>query len=129
MSRRYKATQECVKCSQQRHSGTLDALIPGIAPSVRKRPIPEHKPRHLIDGKEVALSPLEDDVFSMLFNARGRVLSRDALHKGMYGRPLDGGPGDKIVLVYIYKLRRKLQETNFKITTRHTHGWSLERAA
>ena len=58
-----------------------------------------------LDGRPVELSPTEFDLLHALASQPGRVYSRDALLKRLWG---DGFPVDRVVDVHVANLRRKL---------------------
>ncbi len=57
-------------------------------------------------GRALALTVKEYDLLDALAQARGRILSRDELLDRLY--PAPGGPGPRIIEVFLSKLRRKL---------------------
>ncbi len=60
-----------------------------------------------VDGRPVKLSRREHSIFMALAERRGRVISKEGLFEAVYG--LTGSqPFDKVIDVYICKLRRKL---------------------
>ncbi len=62
-----------------------------------------------VDGRAVKLSRREHSIFMALAERRGRVISKERLFEAVYG--LTGSqPFDKVIDVYICKLRRKLSD-------------------
>jgi Response regulators consisting of a CheY-like receiver domain and a winged-helix DNA-binding domain len=59
-----------------------------------------------LNGKRIGLSANEFRILQVLFEARGRVLSRDQLQDCLY--PGGTEVGSNVVAVYVHQLRRKL---------------------
>lgn len=59
------------------------------------------------EGQTLSLTVKEYDLLQALAQARGRVLTRDDLFDRLYPGP-GGGPGARIIEVFLCKLRRKL---------------------
>lgn len=73
--------------------------------------------------REWRLTRCEAAVFGLLYRRKGTV-SRDAVMTVLYGDRPDP-PSDKIVNIFIWKLRRKLDPFGIEIATRHGIGWEL----
>lgn len=73
----------------------------------------------------IQLTSQEAEILFILNNRP--VVNRDAVMYGVYGE--GNWPMDKIVDVYICKLRKKLAGTALSITTIWGKGWRLELAA
>lgn len=80
-----------------------------------------------IDGKRVRIRGMQLAVFGILYNSKGKVWSRDELHKLMYKNRHDGGAMEDCVKVVICELRKKLRDTRFAIKNRHALGWYMVR--
>lgn len=60
------------------------------------------------DGEEVSLTPTEFDLLAYLMARRGQALSRDAIHRDVWGHEFDRGTN--LIDVYVNYVRRKLDE-------------------
>lgn len=107
-------TANCPTCGQ-----CIRNSLP-TAPPREDRPL-------LIDGKRIALTDLEGDLFALIYNARGGVVLRTEMHCAIYGVRLDGGPDPKIFDTVVFNLRRKLVGTAFRIITHKGVGYGLQR--
>jgi two-component system cell cycle response regulator CtrA len=61
-----------------------------------------------IEGRRLKLSHREHAIFSHLALQHGRVISKENLYEAVYGM-LDNQPFDKVIDVYICKLRKKIE--------------------
>ena len=61
-----------------------------------------------VEGRRLKLSHREHAIFSHLALQAGRVISKDHLYSAVYGM-LDAQPFDKVIDVYICKLRKKIE--------------------
>ncbi len=66
--------------------------------------------RVLLNGAEVAVTPIEYKLLSCLAMNEGRILSWESLLKEVWGHD-DWNGGDKLVKVSIGRLRKKLEGT------------------
>lgn len=83
----------------------------------------------LIDGCKVLLNEGERNLFMVLYNARRRM-SRIEVHEALYSHRADGGPTENQVSVYVWRLRKKLEPTRFRIRSMRGSinvGYSLYR--
>jgi two-component system cell cycle response regulator CtrA len=81
-----------------------------------------------VDGKRIKLSHREHSIFYYLARNRGRVMSKEAVYTAVYGA-IDGEPFDKVIDVYICKLRKKLAEATDGqqfIETVYCRGYKLD---
>lgn len=60
------------------------------------------------DGEEVSLTPTEFDLLTYLMARRGQALSRDAIHRDVWGHEFERGTN--LIDVYVNYVRRKLDE-------------------
>ena len=60
------------------------------------------------DGEEVPLTPTEFDLLTYLMARRGQALSRDTIHRDVWGHDFDRGTN--LIDVYVNYVRRKLDE-------------------
>jgi two-component system cell cycle response regulator CtrA len=84
-----------------------------------------------VDGKPVKLSQREHAIFHYLARHRGRVVSKEAVYTAVYGA-IDAEPFDKVIDVYICKLRKKLAEATggaHFIETVYCRGYKLDEPA
>lgn len=58
-------------------------------------------------GEEVSLTPTEFDLLTYLMARRGQALSRDTIHRDVWGHDFDRGTN--LIDVYVNYLRRKLE--------------------
>lgn len=75
-------------------------------------------------GQVVALTGLEAALFDLLHDAKGRVISKEALMAGLYWSS-DRDPDIKILDVMVCKLRRKLKPLGVEIQTVHSRGYRM----
>jgi DNA-binding response OmpR family regulator len=74
----------------------------------------------------VALTPVEMDVLLALASAFPRKVDRGFIFDAVYWRRAGGEePEDRIVDVYIHKLRRKMRTMPVQIDNQYGAGWSL----
>lgn len=66
--------------------------------------------RCTVDGDEIHLTPTEFDLLAFLMSRPGQALSRDAIHRKVWGHDFDRGTN--LIDVYVNYLRRKLSEAN-----------------
>ncbi len=80
----------------------------------------------LINGQRMKLSQREHAIFSHLALNEGRVISKDSLYDAVYGMS-DNQPFDKVIDVYICKLRAKIQLVSDQkyIETVYGRGYKL----
>jgi two-component system response regulator CpxR len=76
-----------------------------------------------VDGRRVELTTFEFDILELLLRAAGRVLSRDALMEGLYGRKAT--PFDRSVDMHVSHLRRKLESGRTLIKTIRGVGYQF----
>lgn len=67
----------------------------------------------------------ESAVFAALRNAKGAVVSKEAVYDAVYGNDPDGGPEPKILDVFICKIRKKLVGSGYTIVTHWGLGWRM----
>lgn len=60
------------------------------------------------NGEEVSLTPTEFDLLAYLMARRGQALSRDTIHRDVWGHEFDRGTN--LIDVYVNYVRRKLDE-------------------
>jgi two-component system OmpR family response regulator/two-component system response regulator MprA len=60
------------------------------------------------EGEDVALTPTEFDLLAYLMARRGQALSRDTIHRDVWGHEFDRGTN--LIDVYVNYVRRKLDE-------------------
>ena len=73
-------------------------------------------------GKKISLTELEFSLFSILYEAKGEYLSREQLHRSVFG----DGYTDGILNVYVHYLREKLECEDEKIIlSSRKHGYKL----
>lgn len=60
------------------------------------------------EGEDVALTPTEFDLLAYLMARRGQALSRDTIHRDVWGHEFDRGTN--LIDVYVNYVRRKLGE-------------------
>ena len=60
------------------------------------------------EGKEVSLTPTEFDLLTYLMARQGQALSRDTIHRDVWGHDFDRGTN--LIDVYVNYVRRKLEE-------------------
>ncbi len=62
----------------------------------------------MYDGQKVSLTPTEFDLLAYLMARRGQALSRDTIHRDVWGHEFDRGTN--LIDVYVNYVRRKLDE-------------------
>lgn len=62
-----------------------------------------------VDGRRIKLSHREHAIFHYLVRNLGRVVSKEAVYEAVYGS-MDSEPFEKVIDVYICKLRKKLAD-------------------
>ena len=81
-----------------------------------------------VDGRRLRLSHREHAIFTVLALNLGRVVSKERIYESVYGLS-DSDPLDKVIDVYICKLRKKIAETTDGgkyIETVYGRGYKLE---
>lgn len=82
-----------------------------------------------VQGKRVKLSHREHAIFSYLANNVGRVVSKESVYSAVYGT-MDCEPFDKVIDVYICKLRKKLADATGGqqfIETVYCRGYKMDK--
>lgn len=77
-----------------------------------------------VDGKEVALTRIEYDIFKLLFTNKGKVFTREDILSQVW--PDDVIVTDRTVDVNITRLRKKIGEYGLKVVSRHGFGYLYE---
>ena len=73
-------------------------------------------------GKKIALTELEFSLFSVLYNAKGEFVPREALHQKAFGENYTDG----VLNVYVHYLREKLEREEEKIIiSSRKHGYKI----
>ncbi len=103
---------------------------------LRRRAIPQHQrravgalsydvsTRQLFSGsEEISLPRREVSVFECLLEAEGRLVSKSAMLDHVYGVGAD--VEEKVVEVYVSRLRRRLSDYGVQIKTRRGLGYQL----
>jgi DNA-binding response OmpR family regulator len=105
---------------------TAAAAAPGAPAELRYGPIVIDDRRHLVtvDGSEVKLTAKEFLLLHYLIEHRGRLVSRDALLRDVWGYQFTGGT--RTVDVHVRRLREKLPLLAGAITTIKQFGYRLE---
>jgi two-component system alkaline phosphatase synthesis response regulator PhoP len=105
---------------------TSTAASPGGPAELRYGPIVVDDRRHLVtvDGSEVKLTAKEFLLLHYLIEHRGRLVSRDALLRDVWGYQFTGGT--RTVDVHVRRLREKLPLLADAITTIKQFGYRLE---
>jgi DNA-binding winged helix-turn-helix (wHTH) protein len=89
------------------------------------RPPPEMRgPIWVIAGEKRSVEPMVRRIFGILWARRDVLVRREAFMTQLYGMRADP-PFDKTVDVHIFKLRRALEGSVFRIDTRYAEGWRL----
>lgn len=70
------------------------------------------------------LTPNEESALRVLLRRRGLV-TKEAIYNALYGHR--DGPDEKLVDVWVHKLRRKLEGTGYEIITSWGRGYELVR--
>lgn len=117
---RYVSWKRCVPCERQRQ---------------RNKKPPQHKNANLmwlkpflIDGAKVMFSPVERDIFAVLFNARGQQVFTEALVDKVWGHSEDPPLNMQSSLsTNIHRIRLALEPTQFRVITDWGRGYRLER--
>jgi two-component system cell cycle response regulator CtrA len=80
-----------------------------------------------VDGQRLKLSHREHSIFTHLALHAGRVVPKESVYEAVYGM-LDSQPYDKVIDVYICKLRKKLQDATGEqyIETVYGRGYKLD---
>lgn len=85
--------------------------------------------QHPVESWDVRLTPAELAILIELYNAEGRTMSRQALLAAyMFGRVVDEEPSEKIIDVYVSKIRQKLPAIYGTIRTDWGYGYKFEMA-
>ncbi|MGL4723776.1 MAG: transcriptional regulator TctD [Scandinavium sp.] len=79
----------------------------------------------LLKGQALALTPREHALLTVLMYRRTRPVSRQQLFEQVFSLNDDVSP--ESIELYIHRLRKKLQESNVRITTLRGLGYVLER--
>lgn len=79
----------------------------------------------LLKGQTLALTPREHALLTVLMYRRTRPVSRQQLFEQVFSLNDDVSP--ESIELYIHRLRKKLQESNVRITTLRGLGYVLER--
>lgn len=82
-----------------------------------------------VGGKRIKLSHREHAIFSYLAQNVGRVVSKESVYAAVYGS-MDCEPFDKVIDVYICKLRKKLADATGGqqfIETVYCRGYKMDR--
>lgn len=80
----------------------------------------------LLQGKNLALTPREHALLTVLMYRRLRPVSRQQLFEQVFSLNDDVSP--ESIELYIHRLRKKLQDSNVRITTLRGLGYVLERS-
>lgn len=78
----------------------------------------------IMDGRKIELTNQQLQLFSALFNARGNALTTRQLSYSIYS---DAEAGDDLIRQQLYKLRKKLEPTLFRIISQQWRGYWLSR--
>ncbi len=73
-----------------------------------------------VAGAALDLTPTEFDLLAYLLARRGQALSRDAIHRGVWGHDFDRGTN--LIDVYVGYVRRKLAEAGLPGTVEAVRG-------
>lgn len=73
----------------------------------------------------VGFTPREYAIFRLLLDAKGAVKSKDKIMDHLYQLSPDDEPDQKIVDVFVCKLRRKLEPLGLEIGTAWARGYYL----
>ncbi|MEM1380812.1 MAG: response regulator transcription factor [Pseudomonadota bacterium] len=82
-----------------------------------------------VQGKRIKLSHREHAIFSYLAQNVGRVVSKESVYSAVYGS-MDCEPFDKVIDVYICKLRKKLADATDGqqfIETVYCRGYKMDK--
>ena len=78
----------------------------------------------LLDGKAVKATPSVKQVLLILIEKSPRVVSRESLMDSIYGLfSEEEEPADKIIDVFIAKVRTTIRDSNYEIETIWGKGW------
>jgi DNA-binding winged helix-turn-helix (wHTH) protein len=80
------------------------------------------------DKREIAgrrVTPRQWAMLQILWRRRGRLVTKDSFLTLMYGVEADNPPFEKIVDVFVCKLRQRLASTPYSIETVWGHGYRL----
>jgi len=80
----------------------------------------------VIDGKYINLTPRELQVFAGIVKGASRLVSKAYLMDYIYGLETDNEPHQKVIDVFIYKLRKKIKCTRFEIENVPCVGYRLK---
>jgi len=93
----------------------IEALLRRVEPQERDEPLGDGTlrldlaaRRCSVDGEEVHLTPTEFDLLAFLMVRKGRALSREDIHRQVWGHDFDRGTN--LIDVYVNYLRRKLSD-------------------
>lgn len=75
---------------------------------------------------EWRLTGSEARVFGVI--ASRELATKDAIHAALYGLDIDGGAEEKIVDVFVCKIRKKLAPFGINIRTEWGRGWFIDPA-
>jgi two-component system cell cycle response regulator CtrA len=80
----------------------------------------------VVNGERLRLSHREHAIFTHLALQHGRVITKESIYEAVYGM-LDNQPYDKVIDVYICKLRKKIEQATGKqyIETVYGRGYKL----
>ena len=78
-------------------------------------------------GKFAALTRRETAIFELLWTRPGRVFTRSQIFDDLYSLLAGDGPEEKILDVYICKLRKKLNGLGLSIETVWGAGYRLQK--
>ncbi|WP_454917336.1 winged helix-turn-helix domain-containing protein [Xanthobacter sediminis] len=74
-------------------------------------------------GKSVRLPPVRFSILVCLLTAGPRLMTRDELFSALYIDRDDGGPYDRILVVFMCLLRRQVGPLGIMIETARGQGW------
>ncbi len=74
---------------------------------------------------ETKITPTIWGLLEILRRRRGNLVSRDSLMTLLYGAAVANPPFDRVLSVYVCKLRRALIPTPFTIVTEYGRGYRL----
>ncbi len=79
----------------------------------------------IIDGKVIRLSHRTSQFFAGLVKCSPRIATKAYLMDYVYGLEADNEPDQKIVDLYIMRIRRKIKHTRFRVATIWGEGFKL----
>ena len=79
----------------------------------------------IIDGEVIRLTPRESQFLAGILKCDPRVASLGYLMDYVYGLENDDDPKDKILHVYVCKIRKKINHTRFEIKTIWGKGFRI----